>query len=171
MHLNTFEELKLSGNLPSPAGVGMRILQITRTEDYSAEEMGEAIMADSSLTGRILKLANTTSNSGLEPATTVSGAIMRLGGHTVRDLALAFSLVSERSAGSCKGFEYELYWSRSLARAVCAQVITRVLGSGKPEEAYICGLLGEVGRLALASVYAQQYAVIISSIVGDDLPA
>ena len=171
MHLNTFEELTLSGNLPSPAGVGMRILQITRTEDYSAEEMGEAIMADSSLTGRILKLANTTSNSGLEPATTVSGAIMRLGGHTVRDLALAFSLVSERSAGSCKGFEYELYWSRSLARAVCAQVITRVLGSGKPEEAYICGLLGEVGRLALASVYAQQYAVIISSIVGDDLPA
>ena len=34
-----FEELILSGNLPSPAGVGMRILQLTRTEDFSAEEL------------------------------------------------------------------------------------------------------------------------------------
>lgn len=171
MNLKTFEELKLSGNLPTPAGVGMKILQITRTEDYSAEEMGEAIMADSSLTGRILKLANNASNSGLEPATTVSGAIMRLGGRTVRDLALAFSLVSERSAGTCKGFEYEQYWTRSLARAVAAQVISRVLGFGKPEEAYICGLMGEIGKLALASVYAQKYAEIIASGITTDLPA
>lgn len=164
MNLKTFEELKLSGNLPSPAGVGMKILQLTRTEEYSAEEMGEAIMADSSLTGRILKLANSASNSGAEPATTVSGAIMRLGGRTVRDLALAFSLVSERSAGTCKGFEYDRYWSKSLARAVSAQVMTRVLGVGKPEEAYICGLLGEVGRLALASVYTEKYAVILTDV-------
>ena len=100
MNEKTFEELKLSGNLPSPAGVGMKILQITRTEDYSAEEMGEAIMADSSLTGRILQLANSASNVGQEPTTTVSDAIMRLGGRTVRDLSLAFSLVSERRAGT-----------------------------------------------------------------------
>jgi diguanylate cyclase (GGDEF)-like protein len=163
MNLKTFEELKLSGNLPTPAGVGMKILQLTRTEDYSAEEMGEAIMADSSLTGRILKLANTASNSGAEPATTVSGAIMRLGSRTVRDLALAFSLVSERSAGTCKGFDYEKYWSRSLARAVAAQVTTRIIGLCKPEEAYICGLLGEIGRLALASVYSEKYAEILKS--------
>ncbi|MCP4199350.1 MAG: hypothetical protein GY762_19570, partial [Proteobacteria bacterium] len=47
MNIETFEELKLSGNLPSPAGVGMRILELTRNEDYSAEDMGLAIMADS----------------------------------------------------------------------------------------------------------------------------
>ncbi len=170
MNLKSFEELKLSGNLPTPAGVGMRILQLTRTENYSAEEMGEAIMADSSLTGRILKLANTASNSGMEPVTTVSGAIMRLGGRTVRDLALAFSLVSERSAGTCKGFGYEEYWSLSLARAVNAQVMTRILGCGKPEEAYICGLLGKIGRLALASVYPEVYARLIASGITDDLP-
>lgn len=157
----TFEELKLSGNLPSPAGVGMRILTLTRTEDFSAEEMGHAIMTDSSLTGRILKLANSAANGGFEPATTVSEAIMRLGSRTVRDLALAFSLVSERSAGTCKAFDYELYWARSLARAVAAQAFSRISGCGKPEEAYICGLLGEVGMLALASVYPEKYASIL----------
>lgn len=171
MNVKTFEELKLSGNLPSPAGVGMKILQLTRTEDYSADEMGEAIMADSSLTGRILKLANSASNSGLQPATTVSGAIMRLGSRTVRDLALAFSLVSERRSGTCRAFDYEQYWSRSLARAVSAQIICRVKGVGKPEEAYICGLLGEIGALALASVYSEKYSELLETVDVDDLLA
>lgn len=171
MNVKTFEELKLSGNLPSPAGVGMKILQLTRTEDYSADEMGEAIMADSSLTGRILKLANSALNSGLEPATTVSGAIMRLGSRTVRDLALAFSLVSERRSGSCRAFDYEQYWSKSLARAVSAQIICRVKGVGKPEEAYICGLMGEIGTLALASVYSEKYSELLENVEADLLLA
>ena len=163
MFQTTFEELKLSGSLPSPAGVGMKILTLTRTEDYSAEEMGHAIMTDSSLTGRILKLANSAARGGFEPATTVSEAIMRLGSRTVRDLALAFSLVSERSAGTCRAYDYELYWARSLGRAVAAQSLSRILNIGKPEEAYICGLLGEVGMLALASVYPDKYADILET--------
>lgn len=161
MQMKTFEELKLSGNLPTPAGVGMRILQLTRKDDFSAVEMGDAIRTDPSLTGRILKLANSAGNAGLEPATTVSEAIMRLGSRTVRDLALAFSLVSERKAGVCKAFDYELYWTRSLARAVAAQTLYRVRQIGKPEEAYICGLLSEVGLLALASVYADAYSDLL----------
>lgn len=156
-----FEELKASGNLPTPAGVGMRILQLTRTDDYELDEMGHAIMTDSSLTGRILKLANSAAHAKARPATTVSESILRLGSSTVRDLCLAFSLVSERSAGSCSAFDYEGYWSTSLARAVVAQALSGRLGIGKPEEAYICGLLGDVGRLALASVFPDQYSAIL----------
>ncbi len=33
MLVHSFEELVLSGNLPSPAGVGLRVLQLTRDED------------------------------------------------------------------------------------------------------------------------------------------
>ncbi len=161
MTLQTFEELKLSGNLPTPAGVGMRILQLTRTEEYSAEEMGEAIMADSALTARVLRLANSAARTGREPATTVEAAIMRLGGSTVRDMALAFSLVSERGVRTCSAFDYQLYWSRSLARAVAAQALSQLLELRKPEEAYICGLLGDLGRLALASVYPDHYAKVL----------
>lgn len=169
MHIQSFEELRLSGSLPTPAGVGMRILQLTRTEDYSAEEMGEAIRTDPSLTGRILKLANSASHTGLEPATTVSEAIMRLGSRTVRDIALAFSLISERKPGTCRAFDYDLYWARSLARAVAAQTLYRVRQIGKPEEAYICGLLSEIGLLALASVYAESYSELLCTDAGRDL--
>jgi two-component system cell cycle response regulator len=162
VNIETFEELKLSGNLPSPAGVGMRILELTRSEDYSAEDMGLAIMADSSLTGRILQLSNSAANAGTEPVTTVEEAIMRLGGNLVRNLALAFSLVSERTTGSCKAFDYDGYWSASLAHAVVAQALATRIGLARPEEAYICGLIGDVGRLALASVYSDAYSALLT---------
>lgn len=166
-----FEELKSSGDLPSPTGVGMRILEITRTDDYSAEDMADAIMSDPSLTGRILQLANSANLAGTEAVTTVSGAIMRLGGTTVRTLALAFSLVSEREAGACRPFDYDRYWSLSLARAVAAQALAERTGVAKSEEAYICGLLAEVGMLALASVHSNRYGKILITTQGENLAA
>lgn len=166
-----FEELKSSGALPSPTGVGMKILELTRTEDYSVDDMAAAIMSDPSLTGRILQLANSASVAGTEAVTTVSGAIMRLGSGTVRTLALAFSLVSDREAGACRPFDYERYWSLSLARAVSAQILSDATGVGKPEEAYICGLLAEVGILALASVHSTRYGQILLETQGQSLGA
>lgn len=168
MIAKTFEELKLSQKLPSPSGVGMRILELTRNEDFSASEIGDTIKTDSSLTGRILKLANSASNAGVEPATTVSHSIMRLGSRTVRDLALAFSLVSGHRQGKCEGFDYERYWSRSLARAVAAQAVARLRPSCKPEEAYICGLLADIGLLALASAHPEAYGAILSCLERTD---
>jgi len=94
---------------------------------------------------------------------------MRLGSRTVRDLALAFSLISERKAGACRAFDYELYWARSLARAVAAQTLYRVRQVGKPEEAYICGLLSEIGLLALASVYADSYNDLLTTDAAHDM--
>ena len=156
-----FEELKSSGSLPSPAGVGIKILEITRTDDFSAADMGQAIMSDSSLTGRILELANTADRAGQEPITTVSAATMRLGATTVRSLALAFSIISERDDGACKAFNYPHYWSRSLARAVAAKALARRVPGVSSEEAYVAGLLAEVGVLALATAHSETYARVL----------
>ncbi|MFT5050152.1 MAG: two-component system cell cycle response regulator [Chlamydiales bacterium] len=167
----TFEEIKLSGDMPSPAGVGMRILQIMRTDDYETDEIGQAIMTDPSLTGQILRVANSAANASVEPTTTVTEALMRLGSTCVRDLALAFSLVSDRSVGSCVAFDYERFWSLSLARAVVAKRLSDASGIGNPEEAYVCGLLGEVGELALASVFPDKYSALIEGGSMDDRAA
>ena len=158
----TFEELKISGNLPSPSGIGMRILQLTQGEDFSTEEIGQAIMADSALTGRLLKLANSAQAGALRPISTVSEATMRLGIRTVRNVALGLSLISANREGRCEGFGYDRYWAHSLARAVAAQTLAARTRLAVPAEAYICGLLCEVGYLALASVYPEEYAEVLS---------
>lgn len=162
MITRAFEDLRLSDSLPTPTGVGMRILELTRTENYSAEEMAQVLRTDPSLTSRILKLSNSADRSGVEPCTTVQDALMRLGGRTVRDLALAFSLISSRRGDTCPGFDYDHYWGRSLARAVAAQALATHMGHSRPQEAYVCGLLAEIGALALASVHPQAYGKLLA---------
>jgi diguanylate cyclase (GGDEF)-like protein len=167
----TFEELKLTQRLPTAPGVGMRILEITRGEDFSAADIAQAIMADSALTGRLLKIANSALSSPGQAITTVPEATMRLGVRSVRNVALGLSLISANRSGGCEKFEYERYWSLSLARAVAAQAISRVKRAGSPPEAYVLGLLSEIGALALASVYPREYAALLEAHPGVDAAA
>ena len=89
-----FEELKHSGKLPSPSAIGMRILMLTQQEDWVLDELVRTMQADPALTGRILKVANTAIRSGTGNVNTVNEAAMRLGVKTVRNVALAFTLIS-----------------------------------------------------------------------------
>lgn len=163
-----FDELKLTGKLPSPSGVGMQILRLTQDEDYSTSELTATIRSDPALSGRVLKMANSVGSSSVEPATTVAAAALRLGVTTVRNVALGFSLVSTYREGACRAFPYDAYWSDSLARAVSAQVLSRNLGTGAPAEAYVCGLFSGIGRLALACVHPEAYARILEARPPDD---
>ncbi|MFG0316993.1 MAG: HDOD domain-containing protein [Planctomycetota bacterium JB042] len=157
----TFDELKLTGSLPSPAGVGMNILRLTQTDDFTAEDLARTIQSDPALTGRIIKMANSAATAGVVQITSVSEAVVRLGVRTVRNVALGFSLVSSYRKGKCQSFDYPAYWSSSLARAVAAQALARELRLIQPAEAYICGLLSGIGRLALASVHPKSYSELL----------
>lgn len=155
------EELKLAGNLPSPTGVGLAILELTRGEDYSMGDVTRVIQTDPALTGRILRIANSAASSPTQPITSVSQAAMRLGVRSVRNVALGFSLVSGHRSGECRSFDYERYWAHSLAVAVAAQVLAEETRGVTPTDAFTCGLLSDIGSLALASIHPERYAEVL----------
>jgi len=155
------EELKLAGNLPSPTGVGLAILELTRGEDYSMGDVTRVIQTDPALTGRILRIANSAASSPTQPITSVSQAAMRLGVRSVRNVALGFSLVSGNRSGECRSFDYERYWAHSLAVAVAAQVLAEETRGVTPTDAFTCGLLSDIGSLALASIHPERYTEVL----------
>ncbi|MBI5433591.1 MAG: diguanylate cyclase [Planctomycetes bacterium] len=166
MHGKQFEELKMTGSLPSPTGVGLAILQLTQTEDFTIADLSRTLQSDPTLTGRILKLANSSALSGARTVSTVHEACVRLGGRSVRNLALGFTLVSGHRSGTCRAFDYDRYWSQSLALAVAAQTLAARTSKIPPGEVFTCALLAHIGRLALASIHAERYAVVIEQHAG-----
>ena len=156
-----FDELKLTGNLPSPSGVGMAILRLTQGDDFTAEDLAHTIQSDPALTGRVVKMSNSAASAGVTQITLVSEAVVRLGIRSVRNVALGFSLVSSYRSGKCTAFDFDQFWSGSLARAIAAQAVARVARLSIPAEAYICALLSGIGRLALASVHPAVYSEIL----------
>lgn len=164
-----FEELKLTGNLPSPSGVGLGILRITQDDNFVLDELATAISADPALTGRILKLANSAAGSGIEELTCVKEASLRLGTRTVRSVALGFSLISANRSGVCEEFDYNRYWSLSLASALAAQTFARHAGMAEAADVFTCSLLSRVGMLALATVHPARYSGVLRSTRGSSL--
>jgi two-component system cell cycle response regulator len=168
MHDKQLDELKLSGALPSPTGIGLAILELTRDEDYSMGEITRVIQSDPALTGRILRIANSAGLAPAQPVTTVAQAAMRLGVRSVRNVALGFTLVSANRSGACRGFDYEDYWAHSLAVAVMAQGLAAVLGKVAPADAFTCGLVSGIGTLALASIHPERYAKMLERAAGEN---
>ena len=156
-----FDELRLTGALPSPSAVGLRILEITKDDDYDQDELTRTIMADPALSGRIIKVANSALNDGGAAVESVPQAAMRLGSKAVRSIALGFTLISDNRSGAADSFDYDKYWSQALATAVSANFLAFELGTFEAAEAFTCGLLADIGSLALASVHPERYSSIL----------
>ncbi len=156
------EELRATGQLPSPTGVGLAILRLTQKDEVSIGELSRVLESDPAMAGRILKYANSAHIGSRRPAVAVKDAVVRLGLRTVRQLALGFSVLSNCRIGPCKAFDYDDFWARSLARALAAKAISSRDRIVPPEEAFSCGLLSQIGRLALASAHPEKYAAILN---------
>jgi two-component system, cell cycle response regulator len=158
-----FEELKASGLLPSPKGVALAVMQLAQDENTTNAEIARTIKVDPALSGRLVKAANTAQFGGRRAVASVPDAVVVLGLTTVRQLALGFSLVSDYRGGKCSAFDYEGFWSRSLVTALAMQAIAARTRVAAPEETFLIGLLSRIGCLALASVYPQEYAQLLSA--------
>jgi two-component system cell cycle response regulator len=156
-----FDELKTSGKLPSPSGVALAIIDLCRSDSVSLDEIAHAVQADPALSGRLIKFANAAANPLRRPVVAVPEAIRVTGINTVRQLVLGFSLLGRYSSGTCEAFDYERFWSRSLAMAIAASALCARVRSAPPEEAFTCGLLASVGALALATIYPTEYADLL----------
>jgi DNA-binding response OmpR family regulator/HD-like signal output (HDOD) protein len=162
-----FDELKDSGSLPSPSGVGLTILNITQRDDWAVDDLVGTISADPALTGRIIKLANSVALGSAERISTLNDAALRLGVRAISNQALGFSLVAGNRSGKCEAFDYTRFWSESLARAVAARYVSKETRRSVPAEAFTCALLSRVGELGLASVHASAYSEMLEQHAGD----
>lgn len=167
-----FIELKASGNLPSPKGPALRVMELCQREDVTLPEIIQVMRVDPALAGRILKLANSAAFGRPRPAAALTpDVLMSIGIRSVNQVVLAFSLVSANRAGQCPGFDYGLFWSRSAAAAVATQLLGAATRVASLAEAFTLGLLTNIGRLALASLYPTRYGELIAQAGGQFAPA
>ncbi len=156
-----FEQLKASGDLPSPSGVALSLLKLTRKPDVSLSEIAHAVQADPSLSGKLVKFANLL-KAGSRSIASVSAALNLLGMNSARQLAISFSILASNRRNRCKNFDYAKFWSASLARAIIAQKLCEREKVAQPEECFVGALLADIGSLALASLYPEAYSEILS---------
>ncbi len=133
--------------LPSPPQVAVRVLSALQNSDNPIAELSEIISADPALSGKTLKLANSSFYSLPNKVTNIQRAITILGTNLVKNIALSFIIANDPEYKKAD-IQIESYWKRSVTAAVAAELLTQKLDR-QDEDIFVCGLLHNIGTLIM----------------------
>lgn len=142
------------GELPAlPLALLVAVRALSR-DDVPASACVDAVERDLSLATRLLRLANSAFYGARGQVGSVEDAVGMLGLRTVASVVAAVSMRSTLALVQCNGFNFETYWRHALTTAVVARELARP-ATLDPGEAFLAGLLHDVGQLLLVVAHAE----------------
>lgn len=156
-------------NLPPLPEVTRQLMSVLGNEKASANDVAKVLSSDQALAGKVLKLVNSSFYGVPKEVTTISRAVVILGFTGIRNLALGFGSV-EALQKMGKGVEMHDFWGHALANgAACQALVPHINRRVDPEEAFIAGLMHDIGAYVLATAVPDIYGPIITERGGDRL--
>jgi two-component system, cell cycle response regulator len=161
MKVTDITQLETDAPLPSPQGTALALLRTSHQKEVTLNEIARLIRTDSTLSDCLIKWVNTTHQTTYDIAS-LSEAIFRVGLPVVKQLAIGISMLDQYKSGSCKGFDYQAFWSHSLLMALAMQALGKMTRVYAPDELFAYGLIVRIGCLALATLYPNKYTELIA---------
>jgi HD-like signal output (HDOD) protein len=126
----------------------------------SASELANTILKDYSLTNKLLKLVNSSFYSQFAgKISTVSRAVVILGFEQVR-LAAVSLMLFEHLQNKEQGHELKDAAIRSFMSGMLAKDLSETVSFDKPEEAFICSMIHNLGRHLVLYYFPEEYGRI-----------
>ena len=130
-------------------------------QDMTVGQLSQVILRDQALTAYILKLANSAFYGNARQVTTVTEAIVLLGFSAIKSLAISSHtsrLLDRELAGY--GMARGELWKHSLSVAFTSRRIAVEIRLAPVEEAFIAGLLVDIGKVVLSSRLEEAFATV-----------
>jgi putative nucleotidyltransferase with HDIG domain len=134
---------------PMPTSI-KRVLNALDNGKANASLLGELLGLDQALTASVLQAANSAFLGYGPSCTNLPDAVMRLGFERIKTLVLGVAAAG-RLMGSLPGYRLgagEL-WNHSVSTGIASQWFARAVAYPNPEDAYVAGLLHDMGKLML----------------------
>jgi len=148
------EKIADGEGLPSLSPLTIRLVELAADDRSSASDLAHIIEKDPALTTRLLRLVNSALFAQREKITSVLRGVVQVGFNQVRLMALSLSLRDTFPLEKVGGMHYDHFWKTSLYRALIAKNFAQSTRSSdlNPEEAFVGGLILEIGMLMLFNV-------------------
>lgn len=148
----------LAARLPAVPQVLLKLLALCRSDAASIADYSQLVAKDAGLAGRVLAIANSAAHQRGSPRAGLEQALMVLGVDTLKSLVIGESVAQVFNAFAGRDTTGIIdFWRHSLTTAVVARELASRLSYAHAEEAYLAGLLHDVGRLALLSAAPKEY--------------
>lgn len=163
--------VKQLGNLPAMPGIlasvcGSLSMQASKID---VEKVVKTISYDKSLTAQCLRLANSALFHQRGDVATVKEAVLSLGLWRIRDLAFSCSLpLLFPNVGPV--LQKDFFWRHALGSAILAQELANEFGEKKYQQAYLAGLLHDIGILVNGLLFPEDFRDVLDEAVREKFP-
>jgi HD-like signal output (HDOD) protein len=154
------DRLRSADDFPAVSGRVQQLMDVLGDEDASVQQLTNLIIQDYSMTVKLLKMANAFQfNRSNTPLVSVTHAIFLMGVQAVRELASSI-VVFEHFQRRSPGLRQLLMLS--LLSANHAREVAGRSGMVRAEEAYLLGMLRNLGEVLVACYFPEEYTAVLN---------
>ncbi len=149
--------------LPSPPHILCRLLNICHNPDSSLGDLAELISIDAALTSKLLLAANSGAFDIRQPLKNMEQVVTLIGHEQVKTMVVT-SAIQQLFAGLIESQKRYICnaWLDSFYCGVFARDIAIAMNYEYPQDAYLAGLLHDIGQIVFDAKYHDQYIKIIN---------
>jgi HD-like signal output (HDOD) protein len=155
---NPQHQLAQLKSLPALPATVTRLVSALNNDELDMRELVDIVKRDEALTVAVLRLANSSVYGGAQDESfDLNQSITRIGFKKLREIALAHktSKLLERPVEGY-GLDRGQLWEGAIAGAVSAEIVAQKTQLIEPEMAFVAGLLRDIGKLAMDTIYTSE---------------
>jgi HD-like signal output (HDOD) protein/signal transduction histidine kinase len=151
-------------NLPTLPHILLKVINICNDSEGDLRELSEILEKDPSLSIKILKMVNSPYYGLSKKVETILQAVSILGTNAIRNIAVCTS-VDEVFDGQKEDvrFNLKVFWWHSLKCAVLAKLFAQTGEQVNADEAFLSGLIHDIGKLVLWTNFGEQYTRVLDA--------
>jgi HD-like signal output (HDOD) protein/signal transduction histidine kinase len=162
----------LVARLPAMPQILIKLIEHLQADDLGMPELAALIAKDAGMTAKVLGVANSSAYHRNSRAVGLEQSLVALGTDMIKTLVISESVFQTFNSFPHSGStDLRAFWKQSLTAAVIARELAKVMEYPHVEEAYLAGLLHNVGRLALLATAPKEYAFNFGARDDEDLCA
>jgi HD-like signal output (HDOD) protein len=146
-------------HLPPFPPVAIRVLQLAGNENVQLHQLSDLISSDPAFASEVLTIANSLLYAPRFPVTSIQQAIAVMGANHLQGLCVTVG-VRSYLGGALSRPSMRAVWRHNLACGLIAELLASA-GFMDKDSAYTCGVIHDIGRLALAVIRPREYAVLL----------
>ncbi len=154
--------LQDSSNLPSMPQVLLQVIEINEQEDFDIKKLVKIISQDPAISAKVLRLVNSVHFNLEGKFISLERAVLYLGADVIKKIAITASIQHTFSAVQRRElFPINRFWWNSFSCAIFSKKIAQQTKYINVEEAYVAGLLHNIGKLLLWINFPKEYMSIL----------
>ncbi len=156
-------ELTLSNiyNLPAMSAIMVEVSRLLDDPSTGTQELSSWIGKDQGLTAKILSIANSPLYGLPRKVSTIDFAILIIGYQDVKNIVVALSMMESFKNASDKDLDQNEFWLHSVVTGNAAKRVAEDLGYRIGGEAFVAGLLHDLGIPVLKKYLSNEFKTIV----------